>query len=606
MDTVRTWITAPNYDGSIKGDVTKVSMAQNFTNTFTHKSGTKFVSSFNISEFKYRLQNRSDNNKSWSNSIIMSLRPGLLWNTLYSDSRVFNRIISLSGGLQDFIVNTKTGSSTLQYFKFFSGGTKLDARSAISLSKSEKVFKVDSRLQGSAGGGIIYKFGKRINFMGRAYYANARDQSETSFQKLPGLGEAGDSLVSQVILKLPADADMKIHYSRATTTTDYVDLPRGIFFQQKLDEEDLIKEKHVSDHNILYMDATTHPLKPVSLKMYAEHSVDLDDYEVAKKRFTKSTTDILRGELTYKYSSNPNNTLVFKSEKQNMLRDLGPLSVSSYNQKQKSATLLLNHSFHQTLSISAQAGATLSQFFYVNFDINPRDRDQLNQFMQAKLSSKPFPKFDAGVFLAVSSVDYINIDRSLSGDNRRETTYDFRPEFTYHLNDRIGITQKYGLNIEFSDFVFSETDNFLDRNITFSNTIEARLTGALAATFHYGLLLHDRGSYRLNASATERTLNISQEDRKDQLSLKMRYALTPHLNVLTRQEYAQRRDRIVISGSETTFPEGKIEGGLEGKYVWEEGKELSFSLLKVNRFGSFNTEEQNSYWLMSTNIKYAF
>jgi len=605
-DTTVTWKVAPSFEGGVKGDVTKVSLDEAFKNTFTHRNGAKLMSSLSVSKSKYRLQAREDNTKTWTNSFLATLRPGLLWNTTFSDSRIFNRIIPLSGGLQDFVVNTKTGSSSFQLVSFAPGGVKFDARSIVSVSNSEKIFKVDKRLQGEVGGGIAYTLSDRIRFTGRAYLMKAKDRTESGAQQFGGLGERGDSLSTKVTMKLPGKASMVVNYQRSTNTLEYIDLPRGIYFQQKLDEEDIIRETKVSNQSLFSIDATTHPIERVTLQLTADHSVSLDDYAIAKKRFSRIVNNGISGNLTYNYSSNVANKFIFEAERKDMLRDLGPLSVSSYKQQQKSVSATLNHSFRSKFSLSATVGATLSQIFYVDFDVNPRDRDQLNQFVQVKLTSSPFSKVDAAIYLAVSSVDYINIDRSLSADNRRETTYDFRPEFTYRLSDRITISQKYGLNIEFTDFVFTENENFLDRNITFSNTVDVKLTRALSAQMHYGLLLHDRGSYLLDPGAIERVLRISQKDTKNLLRIKMRYRINEHLSAVARQEFAERRDRVVTSGTETKFPEGTIEAGLEGEYRWSDTRKLSFSLIKVNKFGQFNTSAQNDYWLMKSNLSYAF
>jgi hypothetical protein len=226
--------------------------------------------------------------------------------------------------------------------------------------------------------------------------------------------------------------------------------------------------------------------------------------------------------------------------------------------------------------------------------------------MQFKIRSQPFEKIHADVLLAVSGREFISIDQSLSGDNRDEVTYDFRPQFTYKMNDRIEITQDYGLNIEFTDFVYNDNENFLDRNITFSNSVRTRLSAALTTVFRYRLHFHDRGSYLRQNPAEERVLRITQEDRKDLVEIFMNYAVNTHLNVVVRQEYARRKDTIVATGAESVFPDGKIEGGLEGKYNWGAQNALSFSLMKVNRFGTFNSRAQNDFWQMRSNITYAF
>jgi hypothetical protein len=604
IDSVSTWSLTPKYEGAIKGDVSSTSLNQTFSNALTHKSGMQFFSSMTAGESNYRLQDRRDNNKSWINTLTMHVRPDMKWNTTYSDSRTFNRIISLSGGLQDFIVNTKNADSKLFYSTVLPQNVKFNARTGVALTSSEKSFKVDKSLKGEIGGGFSYAIGDRIQFSSQAAYRSASDRSETAFQSFEGLGEESDSLASEVTILLPQDAQMKVNYLRETKTSKYIDLPRGLYFEQKLDDEDLVRETQLTNADRLSFEATTYPMRNVEVKMYAEHAVDLSDFEVTKKRFSKTIGDRVVGDLSYAYGKN--NTVTFKAERSDKLRDLGPQSVSSYEQKEKRTSLSVVHGFTPTFSVTATATASISQLFYVEYDVNPRDRDQLNQSLEFRIRSQPFKKISANVLLAVSGREFVNIDRSLSSDNREEVTYDFRPQFTYKLNDRIEVAQDYGLNIEFTDFVYAENENFLDRNITFVNVVRAKLTAALFTEFRYRLHFHDRGSYLRQSTADERVLRITQEDRKDLIEVRMRYAVNKHLNVVVRQEYGRRKDTIVFSGAESIFPDGQIEGGLEGQYNWGTDNTLNFSLLKVNRFGTFNSRAQNDFWQMKSNIKYAF
>lgn len=604
VDTVGAWKLSPQYTGGITGDVSSVSLKQAISSSLTHPSGMTFNTSLSTSESKYRLQDRKDNSKSWINSFSMPVMPGMRWNAGYSDNRTFNRIISLSGGLQDFIVNTKNADSRLTYSTRLPHDVGFNARTGVSLSNSEKSFKVDKSLQGEVGGGISYELGDWVAFEGRTAYSKSSEKSVAPFQTFEGLGERADSVTSQVTVVLPQDGQFKVNYLRATKTSKYIDLPRGLYFEQKLNEEDLVRETQLTNADLLALDATTHPMKHVELSMNAQHRVDLNDFEVTKKRYSRTVNDQVSGDLKYTYGNN--NTVTFKAERSTKLRDLGPLSVSSYEQKEKRTSLSVMHGFSPTFSVSATASASLSQLYYVDYEVNPRDRDQLLQSVQLKIRSVPFEKIRADILLSVSGREFVSIDRSLSTDNREEITYDFRPQFTYKMNDRIEIAQDYGLNIEFTDYVYQDNENFLDRNITFGNIVKARLSQKLYTEFRYRLHLHDRGSYLRDNPREERVLRIAQKDRKDLIEIYMSYAVTKYLSVVVRHEYAQRKDTFVATGSESVFPDGKIQGGLEGKYSWGTRGSLEFSLLKVNRFGTFNSRAQNDFWQMSSNVKYAF
>ena len=187
-----------------------------------------------------------------------------------------------------------------------------------------------------------------------------------------------------------------------------------------------------------------------------------------------------------------------------------------------------------------------------------------------------------------------------------ETSYDFRPEFTYTVNPRIEIRQTYGLNIEFTEFDFNPNDNFLDRNFTFTNNFKTHLTPRLTTDVYYQLRLHDRGSYLAPEPGQERLLDIEQEDRRDQMTISFRYDVTPSLAMLGKTDYSQRREEQPAFGTSTTFTDGGLELGVEGNYQWGNDRRLTLRLIKANRFGQFSSPEQENYWIMDTTLNYAF
>ena len=52
--------------------------------------------------------------------------------------------------------------------------------------------------------------------------------------------------------------------------------------------------------------------------------------------------------------------------------------------------------------------------------------------------------------------------------------------------------------------------------------------------------------------------------------------------------------------------DGGIEGGLVGQYNWGQGRQLRLVLKKANRFGAFNVDAQNDFWIMNSELKYTF
>jgi hypothetical protein len=591
-----------SYNGSIKGNVSSISMANQVSTTVLLRNGWVTGANLRVNETTYRLQDRADNSRNLTFNITMPLATGLAVSGRVSDSRFFNRLVTFSNDVQDFKNDSQNAVAIVTYTRTLPKGVVFTGGSSASIRKSEQTFLEDQSRQGSVHGQLGYNFGKRIKLKGRGSLSKSNDSADTGGRTNTGLGIDQDSLVTRLEVTLTDNASFSADYSQATRTNEFMDLPRGVF-QEVQFKDNLNREVETRTLDDLTLNATTRPLDAVELKLTSQHNETVTDFLIAKTRFNRRVTDVLRGEVKYKMGAAT--TVDARIERREALNDLGPQSLGSFRDERRGARLTLAHSFTPTFRFNLQTGASISQAFYLDFEINPRDRDQLDQFLNLKIDSKLFPKITSSVYLALNQTDFVNIDGSLSQNNRVETTYDFRPELTYALNDRISVKQVYGLNLELTEFDFNENNNFLDRNFMFSNSVRSRLTKALSTELYYQLLLHDRGSYLRPAPGEERLLDIEQEDRRDQMNVSFRYKINSHLTLLGKNEYSRRRDQFG-GGSSTVFTDGGLEIGIEGAYKWGTEKNLNLKLRKVNRFGRFNSEEQESYWVMDSSVKYAF
>ncbi|NIM22622.1 MAG: hypothetical protein GTO51_02850 [Candidatus Latescibacteria bacterium] len=594
----------PAYANEIKGDASSVAMDNRFTNLLDFTNGLKMNTLIQVLEKRYRDQDREDNNKKLSHNVMMMVNPQLFISGSLSESRINNRIVSFTGALQDFIQNTRQATMRAEYNNAVAEGIKLSSWTNVRAANEERDFKVDKSLEGAIGAGLNYKFFEdRISATTRGFVKKGEGRAEAGSFEFKGLGLSEDSLTSNVSLQVTDSSTVAFEYIRFNSSLDRMDLPRGTFLQEDLDPDELNREREIRRSRVLGVKAEAKPFSSLKLQISARHSEDSRAFAVEKRRASETVSDILEGALSYTIAQNTTaNVMLARKE----ILHLGPEIVSSFDELQQSFQASLRHSFTPTLSFFLQAGTSLGQLFFLDFENNPKDKDQLNQDLRLTISSKPFSKIDATIGVAITSIDYVNINGNLSSSNRREIAYDLRPNITYRLNDRIQIRQEYNLNIEFTDFDFTEDQNFLDRNIRFSNTVQARLLDALDVEFFYALHLHDGGSYLREGPGAERLLSIDSEDRKDATRIKFKYRVNDHLSVIGEHDYSRRVDRTVATGRETEFTDGGIKGGLEGTYNLGNGRSVDFALLKANRFGRFNTEAQNDFWEMWSRINYAF
>jgi hypothetical protein len=565
--------------------------------------GWQFSGRLAMNESFYRLQDRRDESKSLIGNLTMPFGPRVLLTGTLAHNGFFNRVVTFSGEAQNFRNNTQRADAKLSYLNTFAGGLRVNGAGSAGVSKTEQTFSDDLYQEGSLAGQVSYTLASRVTVTGRGYLRTNSGTAQASGITHDGLGLSEDSLSTVVNLTVSKRTTIDARYMRYSMTNRFMDLPRGVFLEQQF-TENLVRESETRGTENLRVNLRTAPNERLQLAFTMEHGETDNRFVNAFKRNVATATDGVTAALSYNLRNS--RSLRINLESVEVLHDLGENSLGTYIDKRQSVRVVLDYPVTSTLRTSLSLGTALLQNFYEKFEINPRDRDQLNQFVRLSISSVPFPKITTSISLSASQTDFVNISGSLSANNRKETSFDLRPEFTYKITDRVELMQQYGLNIEFTDYVFTEDENFLDRNFMFSNTIRARLTPRLSTTVRYTLLLHDRGSYLSPFLGAERLLDINQEDRRDAMKITLRYAITPRLTILGGHDYTIRRDVLAGPGGAPSFRDGGVEVGAEGNYGWGAGRSLRFRLVKVNRFGRFNSPAQEDYWVADSALSFGF
>lgn len=599
------WKLTTDYTGGIRGGVSDVQMSNKIAGSVVSLSGMILTGSLEIGRQRYRLQNKRNDRKNFLSTLAYPMQNGFTISGTISDGRFFDRVITANNSLQDFTNNNQRARGNVTYTRPMRYGVSFNTRSEAGIDKGETTFENTRSIDGSIGGGVRWARTNQLAVSARGSFKQTAQQSEPVGQNITvdGLGGPEDSLSTSAKYWITPTTTVKADYTWATKRRKYMDLPRGVFLDQNFEGE-LNKETEKRIANIFRVDATTQPIDAITFNLTSEHQVNLQDYAVAVKRFNETTVQRWQGMLTYRMPKKIQ--LDTTLENGNSFRDFGTQSLGSYREERKSLRFSLLVPFSQTFSAQFQTGSAIVQTFYQDFDVNPRDRDQLDEFANMRVTSTPFPKIGAQVYLSASRQTFVNVDASLSSNNRMETTWDFRPEFTYTVNPRVEIKQTYGMNLEFTEFDYAADDNFLDRNFTFTNTVKARIFPRLGTEWRYRVVLHDRGSYLTPPEGGERLLDITQEDRRDEMMISFRYAVAPNLFVVGQNDYSQRKDQFSGSSNARYFRDLGLALGFEGNYDWGAGKKLDFSIRRVLKEGRFNSPAQKEYWEMDSTLAYRF
>ncbi len=603
---VPAYMFMPVFTGTSKAGVSSVKLGGNFRHTFMMSNGLQLQTTLGAEKEDFRLQARSNERKMFQNLLIHRFgMSGWSAQVRHMDNRMFNRVVAVTGGFQDVILNTLTLSATLRHNTINPDNFRWDGNVIAAMADAEKTFKTDVSQGGEVGGGFGYSLLDRwLVVRGRRYFKNLDVSSSSTAGNFEGLFLKEDSTSADVEVHFSDRQIARFEYDEFHAREKFTDQQRGSLGGQIAGAENLIEETRIVEARVMNVGFTSHMLSGLDLRVDAQHADHVTDYAVTRTRFSHNITDFLRSEVKYTFFTGTRASVNIDATK--MLKDLGPQSVSSHDRKSREVKVGLTHAFNPAFNISATGSALLIQTFYLRYDDNPRDQDQLEHRVNVQISSRPFRKISASIGSSLIRTEFINIDGTLSSSNRIKSRYDFRPSITYNMNERISITQNYGLSIEFTDHTFVPEDNFLDRNVTFSNDVSARITDRLRTKFYYGYHFHDRGSYLSAEEGGERYLNREREDRRDQIKIEFSYQLTEKIAVLGKQDYSRREDRTIGSSNVRVSEDGGIEVGIRGNYNFGANRTLKLTLLKANRFGSFTAEAQRDYWIVDAEIKYAF
>jgi hypothetical protein len=595
----------PVFTADSRANVSSVSLGGEFRNTFQMRNGFRLLTTLGTDKEEFRLQARSNETKRFQNILTHQLGGGWTVDLTHMDNRTFNRVAAVTGGFQDVILNTLTVGGGVRHVTIAPTNFRWDFRADGALADAEKSFKTDKSFGGEVAGGFGYALLNRwLRVRGRAYLKDLDVSSHAAGTVFDNLGLREDSLSAAAVVNFSDEQTATIDYSAFDAAEDYTDQARGSTGIQKEGAENLFVEGRTVESRVARVAFASDMLSRMKMKVDAQHSDNVTDYNITKTRFSRNITNQLRGDISYGLFTGT--TLTAKMEARKSLKDLGEESISSYDQRNRKIELGLSHRFRNNSSFDITGSIDLAQFYYLKYEQNPRDRDQLDQRLNVRFNSNLHKKLTTTISMVVTQTDFINIDQSLSSSNRVKTRYDFRPVLTYKVNDRLTIGQSYGLAIESTYHTFEEEaeNDFLDRNITFSNDVNAQLTDRLNGTFYYAYHFHDRGSYTLEGG--ERLLNIDREDRRDQIKLSFIYRLTSKLSVVGRQDYSRREDRQLARNSVRVNEDGGIELGMRGNFNWSADQSLTFTVKKANRFGAFSTEAQKDFWIVNAQFKYVF
>ncbi|MBP2681692.1 MAG: hypothetical protein H6Q78_1555, partial [Candidatus Krumholzibacteriota bacterium] len=206
------WI--PTYTGGVKGDVTQMSLLNQFSLTITLPRGITSTTLLKADESDFRLQDRVDKNKSFSSNIVYLVRPGFSFDGAISDSRYFNRVITYTNATQDIENAEQRAQGNAKYGRALGRGLAVNGQTSLAISTQDQTFVKNQTGDGALHAGVLYDYGEDLEVSARGFLRLTAQNAESGNENFSGLGATEDSVLAAARVTVLDSLKVKASYSR--------------------------------------------------------------------------------------------------------------------------------------------------------------------------------------------------------------------------------------------------------------------------------------------------------------------------------------------------------------------------------------------------------
>ena len=475
--------------------------------------------------------------------------------------------------------------------------------------RGQNDFKYDKTISGGAGANITYLFGEVLKVEGGGGLMRKRETSEIgtiSFNRMPS--DADTVSVGAMFGRGPNKL-LEVEYAKISGVTRWVTPPRGNSLEI-IDNPGAAKEEESRlNTETLLVRSSVQLLPFLFFNVDFDHKLTSQRNKVDTRLSKEMESTNLIASTDYNYSERGRLLFVVRIGDKSV--DYGPNSVSSFSENEKKIVIRASQKITDSLDVSLSASASLKQKFFKKKDANPRDADYLYYTLGGKVRAGPLPRIQVEIEGNMSINETINIDRSLSGDNRKSYLYWLTPKIGIRPTQWLDLSQKYSVKIEYTDFVYKDDENYLNRTTSMITEAKFIVMRPLAFNFRHIYLMKDSGSYLLRDD--KRKYNRSGENFEHGLFLAARYRPSLELSFLAEVDFRTQEsnrlgfvggDKIVVSSN--VYESGGMKLGInrERKF-WGNGR-LDIDINYIRRFGPYISPERREYWEIDSSIAFNF
>jgi hypothetical protein len=509
---------------------------------------------------------------------------------------------------QDIIFDNVSAGADFSFVKPLFGAAASNFAVSADASKGTNDFKFDRAYSGSASGGVQYVIGDILTVGGGAGRYEKRESSYIGRSKFGPMPSNGDSLRAALSYGRSQTKLVDVSYNWFRGVDRKVMPPLGNTYEVLADPTLAKREEARNRSEQLLVSTYLQPFSFLDISTAFKHSRAIQKYRVDTRLSMESETNSMDATANYAYAARGKVQLGVSTS--DALSDYGPVSLSSYRERQYVLSARVSQKVGDSLSVNLGGSGSLKQRFYLKQDVNPRDADYL--FYRGDFSLRaPYPKFGVDVNGTIDRYETINIDNTLSGDNRIEYKYELGPRLTLKPATWLSLSQDYIVKIEFTDFVYTEDKNYLNRTTTLNTRGYFTVFRSCTFNFLHSYLKKDTGSYLMRSAG--RRYSPSNETFDHTLDMTVRYQLIQDFLVKAESNFRIQRSNVIASrngqriiSSSTTYESGGMNVGFERTMKFGDHGGVALDVSYVKNYGPYITPERKEYWLADAELTLKF
>ncbi|MBU8922358.1 MAG: hypothetical protein KOO63_11130 [Bacteroidales bacterium] len=477
-------------------------------------------------------------------------------------------------------------------------------------SRGKQDFKYNKTVKMNASGHLVYEIGPHITVSGGGGSFVVREASDVGPFQFNGIRSNVDTLRTGIDIGSGEKKKFKLRYSRKMGKLRQIDPPLGNTMQIIDSPEDAKEEESRIKGEELLIESKVELRDGLLIEVNFDHTYSDQAYRVENRRNKESETNDIDASVSYRY--HPKGSVSVSMARGESDTEFGPTSVASYRTKDYSMSVSVKHTFHDSLDILLRGSTSLDQKLYKKKEQNPRDADYTFSSLYGKMNAYLFRLIETTVTSTLSRRETINIDATLSGDNRVDYQYLFVPEYEFSPQTWLSLGQKYEIKIDYTEFSFDTDRNYLNRNTTLTTEVGIGLFRKLRYRIRHRYNMKDTGSYQSKIEGP-RLYNPTSENIENRLTMNLDYEAFPGMTIFVRSNFRGQINNTlgVIDGmrrvTRTSGTEsGDFRAGFKRKREFTGYGEVDLDIAWVKKFGPFISEENREYWVVSANVNFSF